>query len=237
MQLEQLARVVFVEATLRPPSTAERGAARPRANRLKVVEVDEHRGVFRGSQHHVFETPEHVRPDDLTLVTSSERRDQDLGAGGHTEMIGPEGDEPLDERALRGGAGGQRRAAFRSGDFYEPASSLLLVLLASLANRAKRAYGLGNLCRRGSRRDRNQRLISPQLRSQPSSGIVDALALADARAKTKSVEGTKRGIHDDLTDGGSWTSRPALLRRSRRTAGAWRVRRTGPATYVGRVLL
>ena len=39
---------------------------------------------------------------------------------------------------------------------------------------------------------RNQRLISLQLRSQPSARVVDPAALADARAKPESVEGTKR---------------------------------------------
>ena len=56
VQLEQLARVVFVQPSrcCPRPRPALR-ASRARADRLKVVEVDEHRRMLRRCEQHVFE--------------------------------------------------------------------------------------------------------------------------------------------------------------------------------------
>ena len=113
VQLEQLARVVFVQpALLATCPAAGLRAARARADRLEVVEVDEHRRMLRRREHHVFEAAEHVRPDRLALVAAGERRDENLGADRDAEMIRPERDQAFDERPIGRHALGERGAAF-----------------------------------------------------------------------------------------------------------------------------
>jgi len=105
VQLHQLARVVFVQASLRAVvSLADARAGRRWPDRLKVVEVRKHRGMFRRCEHHVFEPSKHIRTDDVALVRSGERRDENLRAGRDAQVIRPEGHESLDKGAIAGDA-------------------------------------------------------------------------------------------------------------------------------------
>ena len=201
VQLEQLARVVLVQARAagrcpRPPTRAPRER---RADRLKVVEIDEHRRMLRRREHHVFEPPEHVRPDHFALVAAGERRDENLGADGDAEMIRPERDEPLDERPIGGDALGQRGTALGGRNADERAARLLAGLpplpVVGLSNRAKRANGIGNCVRRAFGRRAQDRRAALQLPAQPAARIADPLALAGACAEPEPIEGAKRGIH------------------------------------------
>src|SRR5687767_13661619 len=69
VQLEQLARVVFVQAALLAAAAAGTRSRRARTDRLKVVEIHEHRGMLRRRQHHVGKTAEYVRANRLAFVT------------------------------------------------------------------------------------------------------------------------------------------------------------------------
>ena len=207
VQLEQLARVVFVQAssllTTLASSPAELRAARLRSDRLEVVEVDEHRRMLRRCEQHVFEAAEHVRPDRFALVTAGERRDENLRAHGNTEMIRPERDEALDERTVGRHALGERGTAFggRNGD--ERATRLLAGLpprqVVGLSNRAERANGIGNCVRRAFGRRAQDRRAALQLPAEPAARIADPLALAGACAEPKPIEGAKRGIHESTS--------------------------------------
>ena len=65
VQLEDLARQVFVEAALAPLSG---NGARP--ERLGIVEIDQHGRMAGDGAQHVGEAAEHVRPDRLALEAS-----------------------------------------------------------------------------------------------------------------------------------------------------------------------
>ena len=105
-------------------------------------------GMLRRRQHHVDETPEHVRPNRLALVAAGERRHEDLRADRHAQVIRPERDEPLDERTRAGDALGERGTAFGGGNRDEAAARLLAGLVA-LPRGAERADGLFDRVRRG----------------------------------------------------------------------------------------
>ena len=118
VQLEQLARVVLVQAA--PLAVAVAALTRARAagggaDRLEVIEVGEHRRMLRRRQHHVLEAAQHVRPNHVALVAAGERRDENLRSRRDAQMVGPERDEPLDERPIAGHARGQRGMDFRGG--------------------------------------------------------------------------------------------------------------------------
>src|SRR5688572_4806836 len=74
MELQQLARVVFIQP---PPATAS-CSSRARTDGLEIVEVDEHRRMLRRRQHHILEPTEDMRTDDVALVAARQRRDEDL---------------------------------------------------------------------------------------------------------------------------------------------------------------
>ena len=201
VELEKLARVVLVEPpALALPAAAQRGTARGRPDRLKVVEIYEHRGMLRRRENHVFEPAEDMRPNGFALVTAGEGHDQHLGAHRHTQMIGPERDEALDKRSFGDDALREHGVALGRRDADKgaprPLTSLLSFLLVAHANRAKRADGICNGARRPFRRCNRQRDLSLQLRAKPTLRVGHAPAFAGASTESEAVERPKRGIHD-----------------------------------------
>lgn len=92
MQLQDLAREVFVQT-----AGAVDARGRIRAHRGELVEIEQHRRMALGRQHHVDELTEHVRTDRLALIGA--RHALDL-VGGDAKVIGPEPHQPLDEADL-----------------------------------------------------------------------------------------------------------------------------------------
>ena len=68
VQFQDLARQILVEAAV-----AVDAGDRIRADRLRVVEIDQHRRMAFGGEQHVGETAEHMRPDRLALVAAGHR--------------------------------------------------------------------------------------------------------------------------------------------------------------------
>ncbi len=92
VQLEDLARQVLVQAL-----GLVDAAGRIRSDRLRVVEVEQHRRMALGGKQHVAEAAERMGADRLTLITAGHglnlvRRD--------TEMVRPEPDQPLGKADL-----------------------------------------------------------------------------------------------------------------------------------------
>src|SRR6202030_4879574 len=88
---QDLAREVLVKAAV--AINARNGV---RADRLRVVEIEQHgRVAFDGLQH-VDKAPEDVRADRLALVAAGFHRRIGIDA----EMVGPEPYQPLDETNL-----------------------------------------------------------------------------------------------------------------------------------------
>src|SRR5918994_5144823 len=148
VQFEQLARIVFVQASrllsaLATTAASELRASRARADRLKVVEVHQHRRMSGRCEHHVFEPAEHVRPDCFALVTAGEWRDKYLRASRHTQMIRPERDEPLDKRPVGAYPLGECGTALGCSDRHERPASLLSRLLARLLITRLREHAKG----------------------------------------------------------------------------------------------
>ena len=95
VQFEDLAREVLVEAA----SAIAAGLA-VGADRLRVVEIDQHRGVLLDGLQHVAEAAEHVRADRLALEAAGHDPHGGALAGRDAEMVGPELHQPLDERCV-----------------------------------------------------------------------------------------------------------------------------------------
>ena len=94
VELHQFAAEIFVESL-----AGKFSGARMRADRLRIVEIQKHRGMARGGQHHVLELSGDVRADRLTL----ERADESDGARilrRNHEVIAPEPHEPFGERPV-----------------------------------------------------------------------------------------------------------------------------------------
>ena len=109
--------------------------------------------MFRRCEQHVFESAQHVRPDRFALVTTGERRDENLGADRYAEMIRPERDEAFDERPIGRHARQDRGAAFgpRDADKRTPrllASLTLLLWIVGLPDGPECANRIGNRTRR-----------------------------------------------------------------------------------------
>jgi len=62
VQLQDFAREIFVE-----PALVALPGARARSDRLKIVEIDEHRRMLRHRPQHVAETSEHERTNRLAF--------------------------------------------------------------------------------------------------------------------------------------------------------------------------
>ncbi len=94
VQLQQLARQVFVEALL-----AALAGARIRADRLRVVQIQQHRRVQRRGLQQIDEAALRMRADGLVLMRPHQTQHAALG-GGHAEMVGPELQPALGHRRL-----------------------------------------------------------------------------------------------------------------------------------------
>ena len=150
VQLEQLARVVFIQPTLLSAAgaAAESASTRARTDGLEVVEVDQHRRMPCRREHHVFEPAEHVRPDGFSLVAAGKRHNEHLRADRHTEMIRPERDEPFDERPIGRRTRCERGTPFGAGDLDQAPPRLLaglpLFRIVHLTDRAERPNRVGD---------------------------------------------------------------------------------------------
>jgi hypothetical protein len=69
MQLENLAREVLVESEV-----ADQSGHRVRADRARIVEIDQHRRMALHSEQHVGEAAEDVRPDRLAFIAARPAR-------------------------------------------------------------------------------------------------------------------------------------------------------------------
>ena len=92
MQLHDLAREIFVE-----PALAVLSGAEVRAERLLVVEKEQHRRMLLDRLQHVAEAAEHMRPDRLALERAAEPGNR-AALDRDGEMVGPEDNKPLGER-------------------------------------------------------------------------------------------------------------------------------------------
>ena len=109
VQLQQLARVVLVDARVGRSSAAavctSRTLRTPRTlctlltRTQPVVEIEQHRRALRGGAEHVAEVAEHVWPNRVALVLGDvvARR---AFAGEHVEVVEPEIDQHFFELAL-----------------------------------------------------------------------------------------------------------------------------------------
>ena len=95
MQFHDLACEIFVQ----PPLAVLSGAG-VRAERLLVVEKEQHGGMLFDRLQHVAEAAEHMRPDRLALERAGPHPRQRTLVGGNAEMVGPEHHQPLDESAI-----------------------------------------------------------------------------------------------------------------------------------------
>src|SRR4029079_14142911 len=142
--------------------------------------------MLRPREHHVLETPEHVRPDHVALVAAGQRSDDDLRAGRDTEVIGPERDQTLDEWPLAGDACRERRMHLRLAhldDVTARQSAFLLVALTRHADRAQRlAHGR---CRRAVGRCECRR-STVERSLQPLAAVTDLLPFSATGAESES---------------------------------------------------
>ena len=84
----------------------------------------------------------------VALVAAGERRDENLRSRRDAQMIGPERDEPLDERPIAGHPRGQRGMDFGVGHLDHASPRLAALLLVALAGHPHAAKGLADRRRR-----------------------------------------------------------------------------------------
>lgn len=99
MQLHDFAGQIFVETLFRAIAAAL-GDHRIGADRCRLVEEEQHRGMLLDRQQQVAEAPHDVRPDRLELQQPG-KSDRGLLGRRDREMIGPEMSEPLGKGGLR----------------------------------------------------------------------------------------------------------------------------------------
>ena len=108
MQLEDFAREVLVQ-----PARVDEARDRLRADRARVVEIEQHSRMAGRRQQHVGEAAEHVRADRLALVAAGHAHRR---VGRDAEMVRPEPDQPLDESDLGRDRGIEPRLRFAQED-------------------------------------------------------------------------------------------------------------------------
>ena len=119
MQLHDFAREIFVQ-----PALAVLPGAGVRAERLLVVEKEQHRRMLLDRLQHVAETAEHMGPDRLALERAGPDPRQLALVGGDAEMIGPEHHQPLDESAIGDHRALQPRQRFGAEGFLDDVERL-----------------------------------------------------------------------------------------------------------------
>src|SRR5687768_5008673 len=116
-------------------------------------------------------------------------------------MIGPERNEPLDERAFGHDAFGEGGSALGGGNpdqapaGFLPRCALLLGVVALRRRCPKDANRVGNRLGRALRGRPQHRRLAFELRAQPAARIAHAAAFAGPGAEAKTIEGAKRGVH------------------------------------------
>ena len=174
MQLQDLARQVLVEAarSLLPLARPHAGQA-ARTDRLRLVEVQQHRRMAHDRQQQVFEAAQHVRADRIGLEAAGQPDDQEL-VDRDREVVRPEVHQSLDE----GGRGQQRARCARAYGRDVRVPPLPQVGLADAASLSFGRLANGALLRqprldeRGGARQRfprrRSRLVGLELRQQPA---------------------------------------------------------------------
>ena len=114
MQFQDFAGEIFVQSAV-----AVFPGARIRAQRLLVVEKEQHRRMLLDRLQHVGETPEHVRPDRLALERTGPHSRWSALVGGDAEMIGPEHHQPLGKSAIGDDGALQPRQRFGAKGFLD----------------------------------------------------------------------------------------------------------------------
>jgi len=174
VQLEDLARQVLVEpARALQALTGARADEAAGADRLRLVQVQQHGRVRDRGQQQVLEAAHHMGPDRIGLEPRGQPDDQHL-VHRHGEVVGPEVDEPLGKGGGRlqgaghaGPDGGHvGLAAFAQVGFADPAA----LALGGQAHGALLGQpGIDE--RRSTSRSlpgRRQGLVALQLRVQPA---------------------------------------------------------------------
>ena len=150
-----------------------------------------HRG-----QDHVLEATEDVTTDDIALVDAGERGHGRPRSNGHAQVVGPERDQPLDERALGRDACPERRAGLLPGDGPEPlAGSISHFLVACSLRNADLPESISRSLHHGEGLIPKRRRWSLELRREPLPRIPHRGDLARPRAEPVAVEHPQRWLH------------------------------------------
>jgi hypothetical protein len=117
VELEELARVVLVQAAAPAAQAHGRGRGDP------VVEVDEHRGAAGDGEQQVLEAPEGVGHEDLALVVGQEEAQEAL-AREDAEVARPEVEHRLPQPEATVHGPHQARAGHLGCDLSRPSPEL-----------------------------------------------------------------------------------------------------------------
>ncbi len=147
MQFQDFAGKVFVQSAV-----AVFPGARIRAQRLLVVEKEQHRRMLLDRLQHVAETPEHVRPDRLALERAGPHPRRPALVGGDAEMIGPEHHQPLGKSAIGHDGPLQPRQRFGAKGFLDDVERCRWRLWRIRTHRFSRRHGRVGVFRRVWRR-------------------------------------------------------------------------------------
>ena len=213
MQLKDFAGEVLVEARLliRPALARTLGEHGAGADRLRLIEVEQHARMALHREQHVRELAQHMRADRLVLESPGKAERGGL-VDRYGEMVRPESDEPIHERRLAGNECGVARArsgqigiaqgledlGFRIGRRGHPLGHLGLRFLALLARLADLLEQAHCLLRSGQRGDGwRTRLVLCHLVKQPAPGIAVGLVCART-AKAEAIEGDLPVLHRRL---------------------------------------
>ena len=101
VQFENFAGKVFVEPDRFVPPRCAVGQRAVWTNRLRLIEIEQHRRMPQGRAQHRTECAEHVRANGLELKRPGQPGGDDL-VDRHGEMIRPEVDQPLHKRHFGG---------------------------------------------------------------------------------------------------------------------------------------
>ena len=104
VQLHELTSIVLVDSPWRVRSAGGSATPRPvsqprragvRADGTDVVQIEEHRGMTRRSEHHIGEAPQDVGTDGVTLIEPRQGDHRLLRRDGHAQVVRPERHEAL----------------------------------------------------------------------------------------------------------------------------------------------
>ena len=150
VQLEDFASEILVEA-----AAGALAGHRIGTDRLRVVEIEQHRRMALDRKQHVGEAAEHVRPDRLALERTGKAADEGA-ARRHREVVAPELHEPLDIGPLARSGGAQPCLDLGEIDRVDALVEVLAILGRALVaprfDNERRHFGAGGQIARERRR-------------------------------------------------------------------------------------